>query len=78
MMFFTHVRINDMENNLDMKPYCMRHIFANPLALCFTEVPLKTRQKMGKVHVVGYLTCSCVALRITFQTFRQNSWLLGL
>ena len=55
MMFFTHVRINDMENNLDMKPYCMRHIFANPLALCFTEVPLKTRQKMGKVHVVGYL-----------------------
>ena len=55
MIFFTHVIINDMENNLDMKPHHMRHIFASPLALCFIEVPLKTRQNMGKVHVVGYL-----------------------
>ena len=73
MIFFTHVPVKDMENNLDMKPHYMRHIFANPLALCFIVVPLMTQQKMGKVdvHVVGYLTCSCVALRIRFKISRQ-------
>ena len=75
MIFFTHVPVKDMENNLDMKPHYIRKIFANPLAFCFIVVPLKTQQKMGKadVHVVGYLTCSCVALRIRFKISRQNS-----
>lgn len=75
MIFFTHVPVKDMENNLDMKPQYIRHIFANPLALCFIVVPLKTQQKMRKVdiQVVGYLTCSCVALGVTFKIFRQNS-----
>ena len=75
MIFFTHVPVKDMGNNLDMKPLQIRHIFANPLAFCFIVIPLTTQQKMGKVdvHVVGYLTCSCVALRIRFKISRQNS-----
>ena len=48
MIFFTHVPVKDMENNLDMKPHYIRQIFANPLAFCFIVVPRRPNRKWEK------------------------------